>query len=240
MPATALAQPMKSPRLTKNTTQQITHFYQALDYKALGPIYCDEGGDEFWEDRRGPCQKMGTAIAKALRARLPPLGRSLYVGAGVPEIPVLLMERLELNRTVYPYNLRQGEVDILNQAGGKNGIRFSCDSAESATDTFDHLWIVSVLNDPEEFPNLAVLFSYGRADPFAFDTKAFSHEREAGIRLFENCMAKLTTPGWLTTSVEEIPWVEHWCETHQRSYQIAPKTYPTALVGDPVCFIQIQ
>ncbi len=110
---------MAASRLEKKTTQQIKQAYQALDYAGLGPIYCDEGGDEFWEDRRGPCQKMGSAIAKALKARLPPQGRSLYVGAGVPEIPPLLMEQLELNRTVCPFNLRQGEVDILNQAAGK-------------------------------------------------------------------------------------------------------------------------
>jgi hypothetical protein len=230
----------KTPRLAKSTTQHITQFYQALDYKGLGQIYCDEGGDEFWEDRRGPCQKMGSTIAKALKVRLPPGGRSLYVGAGVPEIPPLLMEQLELNRTVCPYNLRQGEVDILNQARGESGLSFYGGSAESATDTFDHLWIVSVLNDPEEFPNLSVLFSYGRADPLAFDTSAFSAERETGIRLFANCMAKLTKPGWLTTSVEELPWVEHWCDLHQQPYCIEEATYPTALVGDPVCFIRIE
>ncbi len=230
----------KTPRLSKLTTQHISQFYQALDYKELGPIYCDEGGDEFWEDRRGPCQKMGSAIAKALKVRLPPLGRSLYVGAGVPEIPPLLMEHLELNRTVCPYNLRQGEVDILNQARGKSGLSFYAGSAESAIDRFDHLWIVSVLNDPEEFPNLSVLFSYGRADPLAFDTAAFSTERETGIRLFSNCMAKLTKPGWVTTSVEELPWVEHWCNLHQQPYCIDEATYPTALVGDPVCFIRIE
>jgi hypothetical protein len=232
--------PSKTPRLAKKTTQQIQRIYQSLDYKGLGPIYCDEGGGEFWEDRRGPCQKMGSAIAKALKVRLPPRGRSLYVGAGVPEIPPLLMEQLELNRTVCPYNLRQDEVDILNQAGGESGIPFYCGSAESATGTYDHLWIVSVLNDPEEFPNLSVLFSYGRADPLAFDISAFSSEREIGIRLFASCMAKLTQPGLLTTSVEELPWVEHWCNIHHRPYHIAETTYPTALVGDPVCFIRIE
>ena len=231
---------MNKPRLKQKTAQQIKQIYQALDYKGLGPIYCDEGGDEFWEDRRGPCQKMGSAIAKALKIRLPPRGRSLYVGAGVPEIPPLLMEHLELNRTVYPYNLRQGEVNILNQAGGENGITFYCGSAESATGTFDHLWIVSVLNDPEEFPNLSVLFSYGRADPLAFDTSAFISERETGIRVFANCMAKLTRPGLLTTSVEELPWLEHWCHTNHRPYHIEEATYPTALVGDPICFIRIE
>jgi len=230
----------RAPRLSKKTTQLIKQIYQSLDYEGLGPIYCDEGGNEFWEDRRGPCQKMGSAIAKALKVRLPPLGRSLYVGAGAPEIPPLLMEHLELNRAVCPYNLRQGEVDILNQARGESGLLYFCGSAESATGQFDHLWIVSVLNDPEEFPNLSVLFSYGRADPLAFDISAFATERETGIRLFANCMAKLTKPGLLTTSVEELPWVEHWCDIHHRPYQIEEATYPTALVGDPVCFIRIE
>ncbi len=230
---------MKPSRLLATTTQEIARMYNSLDYVGLGPIYCDEGGEAFWKDRRGPCQKLGITIAKVLRARLSPLGRSLYVGAGVPEIPVLLMERLELNRTVCPYNLRQGEVDILNQAGGESGIPFCFGSAESATGSFDHLWIVSVLNDPEEFPNLSVLFSYGRADPLAFDTSAFSHERETGIRLFANCMAKLTRPGLLTTSVEEMPWVEHWCHSHNIPYQVDHRTYPTALVGDPVCLVLI-
>lgn len=230
---------MKTPKLSSATTQEITRMYNVLDYDGLGPVYCDEGGDAFWEDRRGPCKKLGIAIARALRSRLPAMGRSLYVGAGVPEIPVLLMERLELNRTVCPYNLRQAEVDILNQAGGENGIHFYCGSAETVTGKVDHLWIVSVLNDPEEFPNLSVLFSYGRADPLAFDVSAFSHERETGVRLFANCMANLTLPGLLTTSVEEMPWVEHWCHLHGIPYQVEDRTYPTALVGDPVCFIHI-
>ncbi len=230
---------MTTPRLEKKTIQQIKQAYQALDYAGLGPIYCDEGGDAFWEDRRGPCQKLGSTIAKALRSRLPQQGHSLYVGAGVPEIPPLLMERLELQRTVCPYNLRHAEVEILNQAVGDNSIQFFSSSADSATGNFDHLWIVSVLNDPEEFPNLSRLFSYDRADPMTFDISAFSSEREAGIRLFANCMAKLTIPGLLTTSVEELPWIEHWCEQYQQPYYIEEPTYPTALVGDPICFVRI-
>lgn len=230
---------MKQSRLSSATTQEITRIYNTLDYVGLGPIYCDEGGEDFWQDRREPCQKLGITIAKALRSRLSPQGRSLYVGAGVPEIPILLMEHLELHRTVCPYNLRKEEVTILNRAGGKKGIPFLCGSAESAKGNFDHLWIVSVLNDPEEFPNLSVLFSYGRADPLAFDTSAFIHERETGIRLFTNCMSKLTRPGLLTTSVEEIPWVDYWCQSQNIPYQVEDKTYPTALVGDPVCFIRI-
>lgn len=230
---------MKPTKLSPVTTREISRIYRILDYTGLGPIYCDEGGDAFWQDRRQPCQKLGKAIARALQARLPPRGRSLYVGAGVPEIPALLMEYFDLHRMVCPYNLRQAEVAILNQAGGNCGVSFQYGSAESAPGTFDHLWIVSVLNDPEEFPHLSVLFSYGRADPMAFDTSAFVHERERGMSLFANCMAKLTRPGLLTTSVEEIPWIDHWCRAHDIPYHIDEQTYPTALVGDSVCFVRI-
>ena len=62
---------MKIPRLANKTIQQIKQIYRVLDYKGLGPIYCDEGGEAFWEDRREPCQKLGSIIAKALKARLP-------------------------------------------------------------------------------------------------------------------------------------------------------------------------
>ncbi|MGH8701529.1 MAG: hypothetical protein ACREVR_10215, partial [Burkholderiales bacterium] len=65
-----------------------------MNYSSLGRIYCDEGGDAFWEDRRGPCQKLGIKLAEVLRGRLRPNGRSLYVGAGVAELPVLLMETI--------------------------------------------------------------------------------------------------------------------------------------------------
>jgi hypothetical protein len=87
----------RHPRVT-------THVFDQLDYKALGAIYCDEGGEEFWKDRREPCQTLGVQMAKILRRRLKSEGRSLYVGAGVAEIPMLVMETLELHRKVAAFN----------------------------------------------------------------------------------------------------------------------------------------
>ena len=82
------------------TLQSITRIFDALDYAALGAIYCHEGGDAFWEERRGPCQELGIRLAEVLRGRLRPNGRSLYVGAGVAELPMLAMETMDLQRTV--------------------------------------------------------------------------------------------------------------------------------------------
>ena len=35
--------------------QAMKDIFARLDYARLGPIYCDEGGDEFWAAKRGLC-----------------------------------------------------------------------------------------------------------------------------------------------------------------------------------------
>jgi hypothetical protein len=231
-------QVIRRSRLRSSTTQHIQHLFETLDYESLGRIYCDEGGEAFWQDRQDPCRKFGSALARALKPRLCRSGRSLYVGAGVAELPPLVMEALELEREVHPYNLRQQEVALLNPPCRKLGITFSASTAESAPGIFDHLWLVSVLNDPERFPELSAL-SYNRADPIRFNPEQFAKEREIVSGLIDSCLKKLRRPALVTTSVEEECWITDWCHTHQLAYLIEDRTYPTALVGDPVCFIHI-
>ena len=69
--------------------QVLTRIFESLDYSVLASIYCDEGGDAFWNHRKGPCLKLGLRIAKALSQHLGATGKSLYVGAGVAEVPKL-------------------------------------------------------------------------------------------------------------------------------------------------------
>lgn len=180
-------------RLQAHTKRAIAQIFSQLDYAALGAIYCDEGGEAFWKDRRGPCQTLGLKLAEVLLARLPPQGRSLCVGAGVAEIPILAMEALELKRTVAAYNLRSEEVLVLNQACAAHSFQFVCADACNAEGSFDHLWIVSALNDPERFPELSSL-SYGRANPTTFDPAAFEQERKAVLALTDACLSKLSLP----------------------------------------------
>ena len=111
--------------------------FARLDYGRLGPIYCDEGGDEFWAAKRGLCQRLGLKLAKALLPRLQPGGTSLYVGAGVAEIPLLLMESLDLGRQVLACNLRKQEVQVLNRACVGFPIRFRHQDAGSVKDRVD-------------------------------------------------------------------------------------------------------
>jgi hypothetical protein len=220
------------------TRQAIAQIFDRLDYASLGPIYCDEGGEAFWEERRGPCQDLGTKLASVLLGRLEPKGRSLFVGAGVAEIPVLVGETMELHREVVACNLRALEVTLLNQACTGMPFSFTAQDARAAVGKFDHLWMVSVLNDPECFPELSGLSS-GRANPVTFDPSAFTRERAAVAALAAGCLDKLARPGLVTTSVEEIPWVTDWCDRRGVPYVVEDDDYPTALVGDPICFIRL-
>ena len=86
--------------LSGSTRQAIASVFDHLDYKRLESVYCYEGGDEFWRVRRGSCQRLGSKVAEILATRLPSSGRSLYVGAGVTELPALVAEVLELRRQV--------------------------------------------------------------------------------------------------------------------------------------------
>ena len=85
-------------------------------------IYCNEGGDAFWTVHRGPARRLGCEWADALGPRLTPGGRSLYVGAGVAELPAMLHETLDLGRTVVAANLRGEEIEILKAGMRSVGI----------------------------------------------------------------------------------------------------------------------
>ncbi|WP_447600089.1 hypothetical protein [Nitrospira sp. Nam80] len=225
-------------RLKLETRRAIADIFRRLDYAALGPVYCDEGGDEFWKAKRGLCRRRGGTIAAALRKKLTLGGRSLYVGAGVPEIPPLITELMESKRTVDAYNLRGKEVSVLNRACSTMGLRFERGDAGHARGRYDHLWIVSVLNDPERFPDLAAL-SYGRATPLTFNSKRFEAERRIVRQLVNRCLRILRRPGWVTTTTEEVQWIAEWCHRRAIPYAVEEKQYPTATVGDPVCFVRV-
>jgi hypothetical protein len=228
------------PRLSQKTRQMIGCLFRSFNYRQLGRIYCDEGGGSFWRARRGPCEATGIALAEVLLTRLVRGGRSLYVGAGVAELPMMVTERCELGREVAAFNLRKAEARLLTRACRSCQVPLAIRAADatSARGRFDHLWIVSVLNDPERFPQLAGL-AYGYANPATFDTHAFVQERRAVRALTRQCLGKLRVPGLVTTSVEEIPWITEWCTNQKLSCVVEEKDYPTAIVEDPLCFIRI-
>jgi len=229
---------MAAKYLTDSTQKIIANIFRLLDYKKLGLVYCYEGGDEFWQAKRKPCERLGINLSRVLLKKLSRGGRSLYVGAGVAELPCLLTEAVELQRQVEPYNLRRAEVTVLNRACRGTAVKFHAKSATEARGRFDHLWIVSVLNDPERFPDLSPL-SYGNANPVTFNPQKFEQQRKIVQSIVDRCMPKLSQPGLVTTSTEEVVWIADWCHRHKIPYHVERQQHPTALVGDPVCLIRV-
>ena len=227
------------PSLRPRTRQVIREVFAKLDYTVLGDVYCDEGGEAFWKVHRTKCQTMGVRIGEALKQRLPQKGKSLYVGAGVAELPLLVLETLELNRTIQAYNLREQEVDVLNRACAGLPFTIHATGAQTAHGPVDHLWMASVLNDPECFPETSAL-AYGRADPVRFDPAAFQRERTQVQELLDACLPKLSRPGILSTTVEEVAWMTEWLTRHRVPFHVEEQLYPTAIVGDPLCFIRLE
>lgn len=228
----------KKVTISSSTRRAVREIFSRLDYARLGPIYCDEGGDEFWKVKRGLCQRLGTRVANALLSRLRPGGASLYVGAGVAELPALAMETMDLGRRVAACNLRRAEVQLLNRACAEYPIRLLHQDAGSVKGRVDHLWLVSVLNDPERFPELSVL-SYGQANPVTFDARKFIPQQRTVTTLVNRCLARLTVPGLVTTTVEEAVWVAEWCHRRGIPYRIEEQTFASPTVGDPLCFMWI-
>jgi hypothetical protein len=225
-------------RISRATNRAVARVFALLDYRRLAGVYCYEGGEEFWKAKRDPCRRLGLHVGEALLKRLAAGGHSLYVGAGVAELPALLIESLELRRTVHPCNLRRSEVATLNRACHGLPLRFYATDAGKARGTFDHLWIVSVLNDPERYPQVAAL-SYGRAVPLTFNPTAFAKERKILRLLVDRCLPKLRLPGMVTTSVEEVNWIADWCHRKHVPYRVERRQFRTALVGDAICFVRV-
>ena len=115
-----------------------------------------------------------------------------------------------------------------------------CDAMEAAGDGgFDHLSLVSVLNDPEHYPTVSDM-SYGRLHPVQMDLVAFEQERSRLRSLVDHLLGVLTTPAWLTTTIEEMPWVLAVAETRGLRLEADEDIVETALVGDPLCFLRIS
>ncbi len=230
--------PRRKMMVRAGTRRMIKEIFARLDYGRLGLIYCDEGGDEFWKAKRGLCQRLGMKLANALLPRLTVGGASLYVGAGVAEIPLVAMECLDLGRRVVACNLRKKEVLILNRACAELPIRYQHRDAGSVKEKIDHLWLVSVLNDPERFPELSSL-SYGRANPATFNARKFLPQQRTVATLVDRCLSRLTSPGSVTTTVEEVVWVAEWFHQKGIRYRIDRQTFASPTVGDPICLVRI-
>lgn len=224
----------------------IERLYAELDPEEIGEIYCDYGGLEFWRERRDAVSSLGLAWAESLARRLETGGHSLHVGAGIAEVPAMLAEVRLLERSVTAVNLRERECRELNRALAAVGV--SSDELQlvhgdaqeiCSRSDYDHLGLVSVLDDPELYPQVSGI-SYGRLAPVLIDLSALAAEREKLESLVAAVLGKLTLPGLVTTSFEEVPWIMHWAGRAGVQVDADDEVLETAVVGDPIGFLRLR
>ena len=218
--------------------------FEAVDWVKLGEIYFHEDGERHWQDRKKMVVELGGQLARRLERYVKPEGISLWVGAGVAELPVMLAEVVLMNRTVVAANLQTEECDILNAALAKGAPHVALhyeagDAREVAGDqAFDHLGCISVFTDPEIWPALSGV-AYGRLPPVQLDLEQFATEREQAIELARSLFALLDQEACITTTAEEVPWFLAEAIAQEREIEPSDDMIETAVVGDPVGFLRI-
>ena len=217
----------------------------ACDWQALGEIYFHWGGEQFWAEKAPQVGELGERLARALLPKVRAAGASLWVGAGVAELPVLLAEVMLRGREVVATNLRAREVEVLNAALDKVApdlpLRYVAGDATevAAGRSFDHLGCISVFTDPETWPVLSDV-AYGRVPPVQVDVERFVAEREQARALAQKLFDRLGRPGVVTTSAEEVAWFLECAAACGADYEADEELIDTAVVGDPVGFVSFR
>ncbi|MBK8980113.1 MAG: hypothetical protein IPM29_29790 [Planctomycetes bacterium] len=230
----------------ETTSRLCDELFERIDWAALGAIYCDDGGEAFWDEHRGPALVLGVTWADALGRRVARGGRSLYVGAGVAELVPMLHEAIDLQRRVVATNRRDDECEVLNAALAAVGVAADVLRIEPVdararlqAGPFDHVSVVSVLSDPETWPTVGAV-TYGRMPPVLLDVGAFVRERDQIVDIVDGIGASLASQAVLTTTVEEVPWFLAWADRVQAHIEADDEVVESALVGDPIGFLEIE
>ena len=227
----------------------------AVDWPALGRLYCHEGGESFFGAAElAAVRDAGLALTSDLGLALEELelagdgtGQSLYVGAAVAELCPMLFETLVLGRGVLATNLPGPEADALNGALATASSELGCRLPRIDTGPLDarvgrggggfsHVWMTSVLTDPEAFPALHDRL-YGRGSP---GPEEEAPERARALALIETLLDAADRPAVLVTTDEELELLGPACLARGDGLRVPDVARLSAIVGDPVRFCRLE
>ena len=232
----------------------LTELFDHLDWLALGKHYCFDGGDDFFDEeaRRSLfAAELGFASEVVEALQEPSFGapsRSLYVGAALSELGPLLGEQLLLDREVVAYSLDNAETRELNRALAEVARELELDLPQIRTEDLtsaqlepvSHLWMVSVLNDPEAFPALHDKLYEREGTELAMNSGDLAENEARAVQLAGVALNTLTRPGLLTTSDEEAPLVEAVAAELGRKLEPLSEPLLSPVVEDPVRFWRVD
>lgn len=216
-----------------------------IRWEVLEPVYCSGDANGFFdEERRGAIVDAGLKLASEIGEQLRPGGKSLYVGAAVAELAPMMFEAIVLNRKVAWITLDGPEAKELTRAiknidshlpTPRTGEWRGADLRPR-----DHVWMTSVLTDPEAFPALHDRLYKRQGTKDAVRGGKPKRERELAVELVRNALAAAAKDTLLCTTDEEL---EVWGPIVQEdggSLKAAPTGRTSGLVGDVIRFCQLR
>lgn len=211
-----------------------------LDWERLGRAYCEGDGSTFFDDELrerwlDTALKIAEKLSEALAGSR---GRSAYIGAALAELPIMLVESLVLGRDVVWVNLPGDEMDelarVVRLASAKFGVPLPLPSFEPIESlpkaAFDHVWMVSVLTDPDHFPALHDELYERHGSELATGRGSLTDDRHRARAFVEQILELPQDGAWLSTSTEEAPLLS------APGFTVASKSVgeATAFVGDEI------
>lgn len=216
-----------------------------LDWERLGRAYCEGDGTDFFDAELRERWldvglQIGATLAEALNGSK---GRSVYVGAALAEVPTMLVESIVLGREVVWINLPGDEIDelarVMRLAAEKFGIALPMPSFASVESlprgAFDHVWMVSVLTDPDHFPALHDELYERHGTELATGRGSIVEDRERAERLTGSVLELAAPSALVTTTGEELEIVRSSAQARGSALSPILAKHVSAIVGDPVC-----
>lgn len=216
---------------------------QEVNWDLVATVYCDGDSEGFFDDeRRNAVLDAGLKVASDLGEALEPGGRSLYVGAAVAELAPMLFEAIVLGRRVVWKALPSVEMEELTRALRAVSVEGRSALPIPKTEPWlgrelgrcDHVWMTSVLTDPEAFPALHDALYQRQGTPEAVGGGHPKEERRRARELVDEALVASGEGAVISTSDEEVQVWEAAAEDFGLTLEVAPTGRMSGVVGDVI------
>jgi hypothetical protein len=215
-----------------------------LDWELLGRAHCDGDGSEFFdaafrERINDTALLFVDDVARALDGAP---GRSLYLGAALAELPLILAEQLVLERDIEWLNIDCPEtrelVRALDAVNSELGVALPTPTTRATTSiepaSCNHVWMVSVLTDPESFPALHDELYERAGSSLATGRGSLDEDRKRAHQLVDEWLDRAAASCVLSTTEEELVLIEPRLAQRGWSVELDPNGRLSSIVGDCV------
>lgn len=230
-----------------------------VDWDRCATVYCAGDAAGFFEPARREAVldaglRLGADVGSAMEARAqrggPGVaeGRSLYIGAAVAEIAPMLFESIVLGRRVTWVALPTEETAELERAfeaidPGLPRPRTSFPAGRWLARDIgpcDHIWMTSVLTDPDAFPALHNELYERRGTEEAVRGGHPKAERTRARELTDEALATVRRTALLTTTDEELVIWRAAVQGAGGTLDETPTGRLSGLVGDVVRIAEVR